>query len=189
MIRADSGFCRWKCLKWCDANGVYFPCKPSFDRSPNASPPPSVDPWDGGGPGNPGNWPKGKYKIISCPSDRFTCYDLMLGGTGGGFCGTSYGLNELVGYNRFRRLNEFEETLDKTCSFTETINIPHAKPEYMPGGTSYIAGVVQKSLISDRIKLFIQSLCHRRAMKNEGSRYFFLYSRNASFPPSCITPV
>jgi hypothetical protein len=24
VIRADSGFCRWKCMKWCDANGVYY---------------------------------------------------------------------------------------------------------------------------------------------------------------------
>jgi hypothetical protein len=24
LVRADSGFCRWKLMKWCDANGVYY---------------------------------------------------------------------------------------------------------------------------------------------------------------------
>jgi len=24
IVRADSGFCRWKFMKWCDANGVYY---------------------------------------------------------------------------------------------------------------------------------------------------------------------
>ena len=93
-----------------------------------------IEPWSGGGAGHPGNWPKGKYAILTCPSDDFARYDLMLGGSARGFCGTSYGYSEQLGCNRFRQLDTFVGYLDRMCCFTGTVNITNARSEYLPGG-------------------------------------------------------
>jgi len=93
-----------------------------------------IPPLTGTGPGRPGNWTKGKYQLLTCPSDDFARYDLMMGSPYYGFTGTSYGYSEQLGCDRFRRLGEFDKYLDKMCMFTESISIPGVRAEYLPGG-------------------------------------------------------
>jgi prepilin-type N-terminal cleavage/methylation domain-containing protein len=92
-----------------------------------------VEPWADHSSGNPGNWTKGKYAVLTCPADQFEVYDSTIGQPVGTFFGCSYGYNEVLGYDKFRRITEFAGYEDRTCSFTETVNVPWAKPWYMPG--------------------------------------------------------
>ena len=97
-----------------------------------------IEPWTGSGPGNPGSWTKGKFGILTCPSDMWTNYDDMVAaGWYRGFCGTSYGYSQQLGPGIFRRLSSFDEDMPGVCAFAETRNITYARAEYLPGSEIY----------------------------------------------------